>query len=276
VESGSLVELMPWCVTRLAAPALAVVGTYYAGWAAWLAADHLACLLPACAASTRSIRRAAMAVIVCAGSWIILTPQTRFARTDRLEVTFIDVGQGAATLVRFPSGHSMLVDAGGAAGGRFDIGRRVVEPVLWAAGVHRLARVVATHGDVDHVGGAASVIRDLRPSEVWEGVPVPPEPIVQRIGVLAAAEGAAWRTVQRGDAVRFGDAEVVTWHPAPPAWERQRVRNDDSVVVEIRLGAVSILLTGDVETTAEAELARVLPPAGIRVLQAPAGSVSGP
>ena len=269
VESARLVELMPWSVTRLAAPAMAVVAIYYAGWAAWLAADHVARLRPDRAGASRRARRASMAAVVCAGAWIVVTPQTRFARNARLEVTFIDVGQGAATLVRFPSGHSMLVDAGGAAGGRFDIGRRVVEPVIWAKGVQRLTRVIATHGDVDHVGGAGSVIRDLRPYEVWEGVPVPPEPILRRVRVVANGEAATWRMVQRGDTVWFGDVEVITWHPALPGWERQRVRNDDSVVVELRMGAVSVLLTGDVETAAEAELARVLPSAGIRVLQAP-------
>jgi competence protein ComEC len=269
VESARLVDLMPWTVTRLPAPAMAVMVIYYAGWFAWLVAGRLQPQRPARVVFARRAKRAAVAVTVCAGGWIIMTPQARLARTSGLEVTFIDVGQGASTLVRFPSGHSMLVDAGGAAGGRFDIGRRVVEPVIWAMGVHRLTRVVATHGDADHIGGAASVIRDLRPSEVWEGVPVPPEPMLARMRALAASAGAAWRTVQRGDTVWFGGVQVTTWHPAAPEWERQRVRNDDSVVVELRMGSVSVVLAGDVEASAEVELARVLPPAPIRILQAP-------
>jgi len=56
--------------------------------------------------------------------------------------------------------------------------------------------------------------------------------------------GAAWRAVQRGDRIRFGEAEVVAWNPEPPGWERQRVRNDDSVVVEVRLGDVSLFVAG--------------------------------
>jgi competence protein ComEC len=162
----------------------------------------------------------------------------------------------------------MLVDAGGAGGGRFDVGRRVVEPAVWAAGVHRITHLVATHGDGDHVGGAAAITRDMRPREIWEGVPVPPEPLMRDLAAAAVSVGAAWRTVQRGDRVRFGEAEVIVRHPVPAAWERQRVRNDDSVVIEIRLGNVSLLLAGDAEASAEADIARALEPAGVRVLLA--------
>jgi competence protein ComEC len=192
----------------------------------------------------------------------------RAGRPAQLEATVIDVGQGAAALVRFPSGDAILVDAGGAGGGRFDIGRRVVEPAVWAAGAHGISHLVATHGDGDHIGGAAAVTRDLRPREIWEGVPVPPDPLVRELAAAAGRAGASWRTVQRGDRVRFGEADVVVWNPAPPAWERQRVRNDDSIVIEVRFGRVALLLAGDVEAAAEAEVARLLEPAGVRVLLA--------
>ena len=114
------------------------------------------------------------------------------------------------------------------------------------------------------------LVADFRPREVWEGVPVPPEPLLQalrarggprRCGVADACSAAT--------GVRFGEAEVVAWNPQPPEWERQRVRNDDSVVVEVRFGDVSLLLTGDVEAAAEAEIAPLIEPAGVRVMLAP-------
>jgi len=269
VESARIVDVMPWAVARVPAPGTAVVAAYYAAWVAWFAVSRVPAARPAARTAVRWSRRTAITVLLAAGAWIVFTPQLRFGRTSFLEVTFIDVGQGAATLVRFPSGHAMLVDAGGAGGGRFDVGRRVVEPAVWAAGVHRLTHVVATHGDADHIGGAGSLVADFRPREVWEGVPVPPEPLLQRLEVSAGRVGAAWRQIQRGDRIRFGEAEVIAWNPEPPAWERQRVRNDDSVVAEVRFGEVSVLLTGDVETSAEADLARLLEPAGVRVMLAP-------
>ena len=269
VESSRIVEWMPWAVARVPAPGTGVVAAYYAAWVVWFAAWHGVQAVPAARIVAEWSRRAAILVLLVSGAWIVFTPPLRFGRTQVLEATFIDVGQGAATLVRFPSGHAMLVDAGGAGGGRFDVGRRVVEPAVWEAGVFRLTHVLATHGDADHIGGAPSMVADFRPDEVWEGVPVPPEPLLRQLRASAGRVGAAWRLIQQGDRVRFGEADVTVWNPEPPAWERQRVRNDDSIVVEVRFGDVSLLLTGDVEASAEAAIAQLIGPAGVRVMLAP-------
>lgn len=269
VESSRLVEWMPWAIVRVPAPASGVMAAYYAAWLGWFAVRRLPPAWRIAAPVARGSSRAMVLILLACALWIILTPPLRWGRTSRLEVTFIDVGQGAATLVRFPGGQAMLVDAGGSGGGRFDIGRRVVEPAVWAAGVHKVTEVVATHADADHVGGAASIVSDFRPREVWEGVPVPPDPLLRRLHVEADRTAASWRAVQRGDRIRFGDAEVVALNPPLPDWERQRVRNDDSVAIEVRFGGVSLVLAGDVEAPAEAAIASLLRPAGVRVMLAP-------
>ena len=114
---------------------------------------------------------------------------------DPLEVMFLDVDQADATLVKFPSGRSLLVDAGGTVRGTFDVGTRIVSPVLWGAGVRRLDYLALTHGDPDHVGGEASVIKDFRPREVWTGVPVPGAERLQELELMSHRVGAAWRVL---------------------------------------------------------------------------------
>ncbi len=163
-----------------------------------------------------------------------------------LTLTFLDVGQGDATLVQFPSGTSLLVDAGGTPGASFDMGSRVVVPALRALGVSRLTWLVLTHGDPDHIGGAARVIDLLRPSEIWEGVPVPPHAALADIDAVARQRGTPVRHVLTGEVVRIDGAEVRVLHPPRPEWERQRVRNDDSIVLEIRYGDVAFVLPGDI------------------------------
>jgi competence protein ComEC len=261
VESARLVDVLPWLSVDVLPPALWLVASYYA-----------ACLLLLYA---RRFRRAVLVALGLSVALVLLSPA--FAHHGAplpsargiLRVVFLDVGQGDATLVQLPSGRSLLVDAGGLPGSTFDPGERVVAPALRALGVRRLGHLVITHADPDHVGGAMSVMRRFSPEVVWEGVPVPPNAALRELSALANAQSAIWRTVQTGDVERVDGIELRIWHPPPPDWERQRVRNDDSVVVELRHGDVSILLTGDIEREAERALAPQLSLAPIVVLKAP-------
>jgi competence protein ComEC len=275
VESARLVDVAPWLVARVPAPNGWVLLAYYAGWVVVLGLPWARSRLTRHGVALQRGRSLAQALCVASGVWILSAPVVTSAPDTQMTVTFIDVGQGDATLVQFPLGHSLLVDAGGAGGSRFDIGRRVVVPAIWAQGVRRLSYLLVTHGDADHLNGAEAVVRDLRPLEVWEGVPVPLHEPLAALRRTAAAAGASWRVVQRGDRLTVDGVDVCVWHPPLADWERQRVRNDDSVVIELRHGDVSIVLPGDVEDTAEQTISPLLPDAVLRILQAPHhGSVS--
>src|SRR3970282_1910890 len=70
-----------------------------------------------------------------------------------------------------------------------------------------------------------------------------------------------------GDELSIGGARVRVLHPPAPGWERRRVRNDDSVVLEVRYGDAAVLLLGDVGAAGEGGLLAHLPPARIRILK---------
>jgi competence protein ComEC len=69
--------------------------------------------------------------------------------------------------------------------------------------------------------------------------------------------------------VAFDSVELTVWHPPPEDWERQRVRDDDSLVMELAFGRVSIVLTGDIGATVESALARRSAPSPLRILKVP-------
>ena len=199
-----------------------------------------------------------------------------------LRVIVLDVGQGDATIVSLPSGRTALVDAGGLATpgagtsadpsarpAGFDIGDRVVLPALRAVGIRRLDALVLTHGDPDHVLGAPSVLQRMGARSVWEGVPVPPHPGLRALLSVAHGRGATWRTLQAGDVERFSEVAVRVLHPPLPDWERQRVRNEDSVVLEIRIGQVSIVLPGDIGREGERAILPRLERGRLVILKAP-------
>jgi len=216
-------------------------------------------------------RFAATFVVIGSGLWILVRPATLARPRDgMLQVTCLDVGQGDSAVVRFPDGRTLLVDAGGLRGtSSFDIGGRVVSPALWALKVRRLDVLAITHPDPDHAGGSASVFRDFSPREVWEGIPVGANEHLQILRREATAHAVPWRSLHAGDSFSFGAAALRVLHPPAPDWERQRVRNDDSLVLELRLGRVSILLPGDVGAEVERGLALRLQPSGLSVLKVP-------
>ena len=74
---------------------------------------------------------------------------------------------------------------------------------------------------------------------------------------------------QPADRVSFGEVDLVVHHPPHPEWERQRVRNDDSAVLEIRYGGVSFVFTGDIGKEVEPTIASSFARAPIRILKVP-------
>jgi competence protein ComEC len=273
IRSANLVELAPGVTWRVAPPHWLAVAAYYAGlaaaWSLWRRADATGSAEPQ---NVRRIRHLSGALAAGAAFWIALNPLALAAAggDGRLHVTFIDVGQGDAALVRLPRGATLLVDAGGLPGASsFDIGDRVVAPVLRNADVRRIDSHVLTHGDADHIGGAPSILHEFRPRDIWEGIPVPPLEPLRAFRAAAGALGARWVNVQRHDRLVVDDVEVAVRHPRIADWERQDVRNDDSIVLELLWRDVSIVLTGDIGREVEQEIASSFTPARLRVVKVP-------
>ncbi|HEY7475157.1 MAG TPA: DNA internalization-related competence protein ComEC/Rec2 [Vicinamibacterales bacterium] len=235
LNSAGLVDAAPWLSWRVPPVHTGWIALYYVGWAMTLSPR-----------GPGRLRFLSAAAALVATTVVMTAPNLAAAgMPDRiLRIAVLDVGQGDAIAVRFPSGESLLVDTGGSPG-PFDIGGRVVTPALWALGIRRLDWLAITHADLDHIGGARAVLADLRPREVWEGVPVPRSREVQTLRADAREAGTVWRRLQSRDRMEVGEVVLEVLHPPPPDWERQKVRNDDSLVLRLVYGGVEFLLTGD-------------------------------
>ena len=157
-------------------------------------------------------------------------------------VTTYDVGQGLAVIVR-TARRTLLYDAGPAFGPESDSGGRVVVPALRAAGLASVDLMILTHEDMDHIGGALTVLESVEVASLSSSLPPAHALNTLVAGPRRCLAGAAWEW----DGVRF---ELV--HP-PSTGERLR-RNNQSCVLRIASGGGAMLLTGDIERLAELSL----------------------
>jgi competence protein ComEC len=197
---------------------------------------------------------AGVTALAASAFWICAIPPTPCLRPAVLEMTAIDVGQGDSLLLVSPTGRTLLVDAGGLphwVHSDLDIGEDVVSPYLWSRAISRLDAVAITHAHSDHMGGAAAVLANFRPRELWVGDPADPGMTT----LLGTARSLGIRIVQRqaGDHFDFGGAEISVL--APDAESLARRRNDESLVMRLVYGKTAALLEGDAERKSEERIA---------------------
>jgi competence protein ComEC len=175
----------------------------------------------------------------------LLTNSARAPQEGQMWVTAFDVGQGMALLVETPR-HRLLYDTGPAYSPESDGGNRVILPYFKARGIRRLDAIVVSHSDVDHVGGALSILDEIKVGWVSSSLPLT-HPVVERAPEHRRCEsGQAWEW----DGVRF---EML--YPAAVSYESTKWKpNARSCTLKVSLGAQSILLPGDIEAVQEDHL----------------------
>jgi competence protein ComEC len=183
----------------------------------------------------------ALAAVVAAGG--LLRPGgTVVPAPSGARVTFLDVGQGDATLVQ-ERGTSVLVDTGPPDGPVLERLRR--------AGVRRLDALVVTHAQDDHDGAAAAVLRAIPVDVVLDGR----DGVRQAWGTQMAAE-ADRRRVRRvapaaGQVLRAGRVRLRVLSPPRRAGELAipgEDPNQRAIVAEADVDGLRVLLTADAES----------------------------
>ena len=166
-----------------------------------------------------------------APSVLFTPPQPSFGRFD---TTVLDVGQGLAVVVRTMS-HALLFDSGPRFG-HADSGKDVILPYLRNQGVVQLDLMIISHADMDHIGGAKSVIGGIPVHKIVSSTP-------DRLpGARHCRRGTQWRW------------DGVTFRMMHPSDEIPWRGNNRSCVLHIASTQNSLLITGDIEALAEYSL----------------------
>ena len=161
-----------------------------------------------------------------------------------LNVHYIDVGQGDATLVTC-GGHSMLIDTGDNNKGT------TVQLYLTKQGIDHLDYLVLTHSDADHIGGADVIISKFNIDRIFFSNYEQDTKTYRELMDAMADKGKDYTTPAAGETYRLGDASFTILGPL----KNYDTPNNSSIALMIAHGAKRFLFTGDCGETAEADLA---------------------
>lgn len=160
-----------------------------------------------------------------------------------MEVHFLDVGQGDATLV-INGAHAMLIDAGDNAKGT------AVQLYLQKRGIEHLDYLVLTHTDADHIGGADVVLTKFEVDTVFMGDYAKETATYRDVIQALDNKGLDWSTPEAGSVYELGDASFTI--VAPNAGYSDA--NNTSIGLLLEKGENSFLFTGDAEEEAEEDI----------------------
>jgi competence protein ComEC len=184
----------------------------------------------------------------------------RFWHAD-LRVTVIDVGHGSSALLELPEGYNIMIDGGGFSDNAiFDIGARIVAPLLWRKKIKSIETLILSHPNSDHLNGLIYIAENFNVKEVWTN-----NQAAGTIGYdkfMTAIEKnnirlPAFKTLPRLHAINGVRLELL--HP-PVDFAKKSKRewwrdlNNNSLVIKVTLGSKSFLFPGDIKARAETEL----------------------
>jgi competence protein ComEC len=176
--------------------------------------------------------------------------------------------------VEFPGGHAMLIDGGGFMDESIDIGETVIAPVLYYRGIRRIDYLVLTHPHKDHAGGLPYIAENFTVRELWlNGEPGCFE-TYQRLMRAAQQKSLLKLSYARGAPPRVIDGVRIDFlnpdaRAAPTGNDNQSATNNNSLVMKLTLGSVSILFPADILQETEQRLIAEKAPLSAAILQAP-------
>lgn len=178
---------------------------------------------------------------------LVTVPDEVIHGAEQLEmkVHFIDVGQGDSILVQTPSNKNILID-----GGPPEAGKRVVD-YLKNLHINKLDLLIATHPDIDHIGGLPSVMKSIKVDQVIDSGKFYTTKTYSKYINEIHKQKIPMIIAQQGEQINL---DPLLHIQILNAYERRRSNNQSSIVLKISFNDISFLLMGDVERGQEKEM----------------------
>jgi len=167
-----------------------------------------------------------------------------------IDARFVDVGQGDCEILKIAQGSSTffaLIDTGD------QKAYPKISSELSEIGCNEINVLVLTHPDADHVGSATGVLNNYKVDRVWQSGFTKKTKVWQDTSATINAKQIPSETVQKGTQDVWNGATVKVLNPTP---QTSTDSNNSSVVLLVSVGDKDILLMGDAENKAQANMAQ--------------------
>ncbi|MCC6446192.1 MAG: MBL fold metallo-hydrolase [Armatimonadetes bacterium] len=184
-------------------------------------------------------------------------------RAGVMQVSFIDIGQGDAELIRTPQGKSILIDAGDV-----DKGDEVVA-YLKSQGVRHLDYVVATHPHADHIGGMNAVLKSVPVRQFLDSGFAYGSKTQEKMLLTIRSKAIPFKVAQQDDHIAVEpNVDLLVYSPKKPYLKNtDSDPNNNSVSCKITYGKTAFLFTGDMEEDGRARMYSAQPDLKANVLK---------
>lgn len=176
--------------------------------------------------------------------FLILFP----AGSQNLELYFLDVGQGDASLMRLSGGVKMLID-GGPPNGRL---QKNLEKILPLNGRY-LDLVMISHPQLDHFGGLIEVFKNYKIGAVLTSNQVSQQAAWQELERMIKEKEIQRIILAAGDKVKYQDSVFNILSPRDLDWAKDI--NDLALVAILNSGGAKVFFGGDISAEKERQLA---------------------
>lgn len=228
----------------------------------WLVLLYYFCLV-VCTCFVLKNKKGSLPLLLVLSGCIVLfiypLPQQPGGEKAPFRLSYLDVGQGTATLLEYPSGFRVLIDGGGSSQAATTVGERVIAPFLWQKGIRKIDAIAITHPDADHYNGLDFIIRHFSPDILWVRDRVGHDYRFRRLIRLAEKMGVSVLIPKDGDLLRKQPETLrcvanISGSALGPAANDPRDRANSGLVFNACARQICALFPGDIGRAREHSL----------------------
>lgn len=172
-------------------------------------------------------------------------------KTDKLTVTFLNVGQGDSILIQTPSNKNILIDGGSypMEWSNFNAGKQVILPFLRKKRIKKLDFVIATHPHLDHIGGLIEVTNRIPIDKFIDSGLSTTSVIYENLLSIIEKKEINYQIAKKGILFKDENLSLELFSPIPG--DLTPDLNENSITAKLTYKNISFLFTGDIMKIAE-------------------------